>query len=327
MKVLIPYPDTLVKFFKNIIGDEAEVIQSDLTADSMLDLGGDAEIVVSVRVPGEFIRRSSNLRMIQTFGAGIDKLDLDGVRERGDIIVCNNHVNSAEVAEYAISLLFAVAKNLIPSDRELRAGNWIHRWGGPVPNLEILGKNALIIGLGHIGADIAKRLRSFNVTLTAATRSGSSKVDDLVDEVISINGIKPHVEKADFVILSLPLTEESRNLVNREFLSWMKTTSILVNISRAEIVDEAALYEALREKRIHGAGIDVWWRYPKKRRETVIPPADVPFHELDNIVISPHRAAYSENIKHDLYQFAAENILRFIRGEAPQNQVDLERGY
>lgn len=327
MKVLIPYPDTLVKFFKNIIGDEAEVIQSELSVESMLDRGGDAEIVASVRVPGEFIRNSSKLRMIQTLGAGIDKIDLDGVREQGNIIVCNNHVNSAEVAEYAISLLFAVTKNIIPSDRELRAGNWIHRWGGPIPNLEIRGKNVLIIGLGHIGIDIAKRLRSFDVTLTAATRSGSSNEVDLVDKVVSINTIKPHVEVADFVILALPLTEESKNLVNREFLSWMKTTSILVNISRGEIVDEAALYEALNEKRIHGAGVDVWWRYPKKWRETAIPPSDVPFHELDNIVISPHRAAYSENTKRDLYQFAAENILRFIRGETPLNKIDLERGY
>ena len=327
MKVLIPYPDALVKFFENIIGDDAEVVQSELTVESMLDQGGDAEIVASVRVPGEFIRKSSNLRMIQTFGAGIDKIDLDGVKERGDIIVCNNHINSAEVAEYAISLLFAVAKNLIPSDRELRAGNWIHRWGGPVANLEIRGKNVLIIGLGHIGADIAKRLRPFDVTLTAATRSGFSNEVDLVDKVVSINAIKPHVEEADFVILSLPLTEESKNLVNREFLSWMKTTSILVNISRGEIVDEAALYEALKENRIHGAGVDVWWRYPKIWRETAISPADVPFHVLDNIVISPHRAAYSENTKRDLYQFAAENILRFIRGEPPLNKIDLERGY
>ena len=121
--------------------------------------------------------------------------------------------------------------------------------------------------------------------------------------------------------------DESRGLVDSEFLSWMKSTSVLVNISRGQIVDELALYEALKEKRIHGAGIDVWWRYPSKWRGTAIPPADIPFHELDNIVISPHRAAYSENIRNNLNQFAGENILRFIRGETPLNIVDNERGY
>ena len=327
MKVLIPYPDTLVQFFKNLFGDEAEIVQSEASVESMLEHGRDAEVLASVRAPGEYIHNAPNLRMIQTFGAGIDKVDLDAVRTRGDIILCNNHVNSAEVAESAIALLLSAAKNIIPSDRELRAGNWIHRWGGPVPNLEIRGKNALIIGLGHIGADIAKRLKSFEVTITAATRSGTSKNTDNVDEVVRITEIQPYVEKADFVILSLPLTDESRNLVDEEFLSWMKPTSILVNISRGEIVVEAALYEALKEKHIHGAGIDVWWRYPTKWRGTVVPPSDLPFHELDNIVISPHRAAYSENVRHELYQFAAENILRFVRGETPLNIIDIERGY
>ncbi len=327
MKVLVPYPDELVKLFKAIIGDKAEVVQSELSVESMLEHGGAVEIIASVRVPSEFIAKASNLRMIQTFGAGIDGVDLSAVRERGDIIVCNNHVNSAEVAEFAISLLFAVAKNLIPSDRELRTGNWVHRWGGPVPNLEIRGKSVLLIGLGHIGADIAKRLKSFEVTIIAATRSGASRNSNLVDQVVKIDEVQPHVKEADFVILSLPLTNESEGLVNREFLSWMKPTSVLVNISRAQIVDEQALYNALKEKRIHGAGIDVWWRYPSKWRGTAIPPADVPFHELDNIVITPHRAAYSEHIERQLYLFAAENILRFIHGETPLNIIDLERGY
>jgi phosphoglycerate dehydrogenase-like enzyme len=327
LKVLVPYPDELVKIFKDTLGDEAEVVQSEQSVESMLEHGGDAEIIASVSVPGEYIRKASNLRMIQTFGAGIDRVDLDAVRERDDIIVCNNHVNSAEVAEYAISLLFAVAKNLIPSDRELRAGNWIHRWGGPVPNLEIRGKKLLIIGLGHIGADIAKRLKSFEVTITAATRSGTSSNDDLVDQVVSIDEVRTQVEDSDFVILSLPLTDESTGLVNREFLSWMKPTSILVNISRAQIIDELALYDALKEKRIYGAGLDVWWRYPTKWRGTTIPPADVPFHELDNIVISPHRAAYSEHIERELFLFAGKNILRFVRGETPLNIIDIERGY
>ncbi len=327
MKVLVPYPDELVKLFKAIIGDKAEVVQSELSVESMLEHGGDVEIIASVRVPSEFIAKASNLRMIQTFGAGIDGVDLSAVRERGDIIVCNNHVNSAEVAEFAISLLFAVAKNLIPSDRELRTGNWVHRWGGPVPNLEIRGKSVLIIGLGHIGADIAKRLKSFEVTIIAATRSGASRNSDLVDQIVRIDEIQPHVKEADFVILSLPLTNESKGLVNREFLSWMKPTSILVNISRAQIIDEQALYDILKEKRIHGAGIDVWWRYPTKWRGTAVPPADVPFHELDNIVITPHRAAYSEHIERQLYQFAAENILRFIHGETPLNIIDIELGY
>jgi D-3-phosphoglycerate dehydrogenase len=327
MKVLVPYSDSLVEIVKNLIGDEAEIVQSEGTVEAMLEKGRDAEILLSGRVSGDFIRKASELQMIQSFGAGIDKIDLDAVRERDDLIVCNSHVNSAEVAEYTISLLFAAAKNIIPSDRELRAGNWIHRWGGPIRNLEIRGKKVLIIGLGHIGTDIAKRLKSFDVKIVAATFSGGSRNADLVNEVVSINEIRPQVEDSDFVILSLPLTGKSKGLVDREFLSWMKPTSILVNISRGQIVDELALYEALKEKRIHSAALDVWWRYPSEWRGIVIPPSDIPFHELDNIVMSPHRAADSENIRDDFNRFVCENILRFIRGETPHNIIDVERGY
>lgn len=327
MKVLVAYPDELVKIIKDLIGDEAEVVGSERTVEAMLEQGSDAEILLSGNVQGDFIRKATKLRMIQSLGAGIDKIDLDAVRERDDLIVCNSHVNSAEVAEYAISLLLAATKNIIPSDRELRAGNWIHRWGGPVHNLEIRGKKVLIIGLGHIGADIAKRLRSFDVIIVAATFSGGSRNAELVDQVVRINEIKPQAEDSDFIILCLPLTEESKNLVDREFLSWMKPTSVLVNISRGQIIEEQALYKALKERQIHSAALDVWWRYPSKWRGTAVPPADIPFHELDNIVMTPHRAAYSENIRRDLNVFACENILRFIRGETPLNIIDIERGY
>lgn len=327
MKVLVAYSDELVKIIKDIIGDEAEVVGSEGTIESMLEHGGDAEILLSDRVSGEYIQKATKLRMIQSFGAGIDEIELSAVSERDDLIVCNSHVNSAEVAEYTISLLFAAAKNIVPSDRELRTGNWIHRWGGPVHNLAIRGKKVLIIGLGHIGADIAKRLKSFDVIIVAATFSGDSRNATLVDQVVNISEIRTQVEDSDFIILSLPLTDESEGLVDREFLSMMKPTSVLVNISRGQIVDELALFEALKEKRIHGAALDVWWRYPSKWRGTVIPPADIPFHELDNIVMSPHRAAYSENIRHELIQFACENILGFIRGETPHNIIDPERGY
>ncbi|MHA2235626.1 MAG: 2-hydroxyacid dehydrogenase, partial [Candidatus Thorarchaeota archaeon] len=323
MKVLVPYSEELVRIMQDLFGDEAEVVQSEGSIESMLENGRDATIIVSGRVSGEYIRKATNLKMIQTFGAGTDKVDLDAVRERADIIVCNSHTNSAEVAEFAIALLFAVAKNVIPSDRELRKGDWKHSWGGPVPNVAIRGKKAL--SLGHIGADIARRLSSFDLSISAATLSGTSKNKGLVDNVVRVADVKSKVEEVDFVILSLPLTDQSSGLVDREFLSLMKPTSILVNISRGQIVDELALYEALKEKKIHGAGLDVWWRYPKKWGGSEVPPSDIPFHELDNVVISPHRAAFSENSGREQREFAVENILRFIRGETPHNIIDLER--
>lgn len=328
MKVLVPYNADWVQTIEEIIGSNAEVVRSSRTIESMIEHGKDADVIASGRVPGEFIHAATNLKLIHAIGAGIDKIDLEVVRERGGIIVCNSHVNAAEVAEYAISLLFAVAKNLIVNDRAHRMGDWKYAWGGPTPNIEIRNKTCLLVGLGNIGSEIAKRLRCFDARITAVTRTGETSRTDLIDDIASISSAEALVRDADFVILSLPLTHKSEGVVNKEFISWMKPSTIFVNISRGEIVDEAALYYALKENRIHGAGLDVWWNYPEKWGGTGKQPSEnYPFHELENVVVSPHRAAYSESIVSNQAIFLAENILRFIKGEKPQNIIDLNLEY
>lgn len=328
LKVLVPYTEALANAIQEMLGDEAVVVRSERTVESMLEHARDADIVVSGRVDGDYIREAPNLKMIHALGAGIDKIDRRAVLDRGGIIVCNNHMNALEVAEYAIMLLLAAAKNIILSDRELRKGDWIFGFGGPNPNVEIRNKTCLIIGLGNIGAEIARRLRCFDLTLKAVTRSGKSPNASLVDGITSMDRMKPFVQDADFIILSLPLTHESRELIDEEVISWMKPSTILVNISRGEIVKEAALYHALKEKKILAAGLDVWWNYPQwGKPDMKMPSLAYPYHELDNVVMSPHRAAYSASIQQAHLHFTGENLLRFIRGERPLNVVDMELGY
>lgn len=316
-----------VQIIQDVLGEDVEIVLTDGSLESMLSVGQDADILASNRVSREYIEASSHLKLIQTFSAGVDNIDLQAVKDHGNIILCNSHINAEEVAEYAITLLFAVAKNIVPNDQELRKGNWIYAFGGPRPNVEIRHKTCLLIGLGNIGSEVAKRLRSFELTINAATRSGTSPHAHLVDTIVKIDEVRPLVEAADFVILSLPLTPESESLIDEKFISWMKPTSIIVNISRGSIIDEKSLYYALEEGRIYGAGIDVWWRYPSKWRGKASPPTDLPFQDLDNIVVSPHRAGYSENTEREYFRFAAENILRFIQGEEPLNIIDVQRGY
>jgi phosphoglycerate dehydrogenase-like enzyme len=327
LKVLVSSRNELVRIIRETLGDTTEVVVTDGTLKSMLDLGRDADILAANRVSRDFIAAAPNLRMIQTFTAGVENIDHDAVKERGNIILCNSHINAAEVAEYAITLLLAVAKNIIPNDRELRKGDWIYAFGGPRPNVEIRNKICFILGLGNIGSEIAKRLKAFDVTIYAATRSGGSQHADLVDRLVRIDEARPLIEVSDFIILSLPLTPESKGLIDSTFISWMKPTSILVNISRGPIVNEKALFRALKENRIRGAGLDVWWRYPPQWGGKGIPPSDMPFQELDNVVVSPHRAGYSETTEHEYFQFAGENILRFIHGKTPLNIVNLDLGY
>lgn len=327
MKVLVASNHEYAKIIQDILGDTAEVVLSDTTTESILEKGRDVDIIASNRVPRNLLKTGSGLKMVQTFATGVENIDFSAIKDQDNIIICNSHINAAEVAEYAITLLFAVAKNIIPNDRELRKGDWKYAFGGPSPNIEIRNKTCLIIGLGSIGSEIAKRLKAFDVKIDAATRSGKSKHANLVDRLVKIDEVRSLVEESDFIILSLPLTPESEGLVNGEFISWMKSDSILVNISRGRIVNEKALFDALRDNRIRGAGLDVWWRYPKKWGGKGNPPSDVPFQELDNLVASPHRAGYSENTEREYFQFAGENILRFIQGETPLNIIDSSRGY
>ncbi|MFQ5833569.1 MAG: 2-hydroxyacid dehydrogenase [Candidatus Thorarchaeota archaeon] len=328
MKVLVPYTKELADTIQNTLGERATVVRSERTAGSMLEHADDAEVVASGRVPGGYIRNAKNLKMIQSLGAGIDKIDREAVLERGDIIVCNNHVNAVEVAEYAIMLLFAACKNIILNDRELRKGDWTYGWSGPNPNVEIRNKTCVIIGLGSVGTEVARRLRGFGVRIHAITKTGKSPQASLVDRIVGSRDTKEVIQDADFIILSLPLTIDSREMVDEEFIRWMKPSSILVNISRGEIIDEAALFDALKGKRIRGAALDVWWNYPQWGKAEMKPPSvNFPYHELDNLVLSPHRAAYSENIMRDQIRFVGENILRFINGETPLNIVDMRKGY
>lgn len=327
MKVLVASNHEYSKLVQDILGDTAEVIISSASPDSILEMGRDVDIVASNRVPTELIESSSQLKMIQTFSAGVENIDFLAIQKRSNLIVCNSHINAAEVAEFAITLLFAVAKNIIPNDRELRKGDWKFAFGGPSPNIEIRNKTCLLLGLGNIGSEIAKRLKGFDVRIIAATRSGTSKYSNLVEQLVKIDDVHPLIKDADFVILSLPHTPESEGLVNKDFISRMKSSSILVNISRGPIIEEKALFDALNEKKIRGAGLDVWWRYPKKWRGKGEPPTDLPFQELDNLVASPHRAGYSENTEREYFQFAGENILRFLQGQTPYNIIDPQRGY
>jgi phosphoglycerate dehydrogenase-like enzyme len=327
MKVLVVSNHEYASIIQDILGDTAEVIISDTSLDSILEKGKDADIVASNRVPSQLIESSSRLRMIQTFTAGVENIDFSAIQKKEHLIVCNTHINAAEVAEYAITLLFTVAKNIIPNDRELRKGDWKYAFGGPSPNVEIRKKTCLIIGLGNIGSEIAKRLKCFNVTIHAVNRSGTSKHAELVEKLVKIDDMKHLVKDADFIILSLPLTSESKGLVNEQFISLMKPSSIIVNVSRGTIIEEEALFNALRENKIRGAGLDVWWRYPKKWGSTGEPPTDMPFQDLENLVVSPHRAGYSENTEREYFQFTGENILRFIKGETPHNIIDPNRGY
>jgi phosphoglycerate dehydrogenase-like enzyme len=287
----------------------------------------DFDVLVAGRPNVDQLRQSQNLSAMIIPFAGIPAETRQLLLERFPrLAVYNLHHNAVATAEMAMALLMAVAKNLMPADRAFRNHDWRIRYK-PNQNLILSGSTALILGYGAVGKNIARMCQALDMKVLALQRSppGSSNNDVALHQVALIDSLLP---EADIVFIALPLTLETENLLNKERLGLLREHCILVNVARAAVVDETALYEALRTKAIAGAGIDVWYQYPKDEASRAkTPPADHPFHQLDNVVMSPHRGGGSRINERLRLQHLAEVINTLARGDTPLSRVNVVEGY
>ena len=252
------------------------------------------------------LREGKRLRLIQLLSAGYDRMDLRLTGELGVPVATNGGANSWAVSEHAIALLLAVYKRLLHCDRAVREGRWREAVSG-FDTFEVAGKTVGLIGAGNIGRKVARRLHAFECRILYYDVVPSPEIErDLGARRVSLEEV---LREADIVTLHLPLTKQSKGLLGRRELALMKPTAVLINTSRGPIVDEEALIEALQERRIWGAGLDVFHREPL--------PADSPLMKLDNVVLTPHSAGTAYEGWARRSQFAWENIQRVARGEPP----------
>jgi len=242
-----------------------------------------------------------------------------------DLQVHNLHHNAAPAAELALSLLMAGAKQIIPFDRSLRNGNWQPRYQNRMTIL-LSGKKALVIGYGAIGKRIEQGLEGLGIEVRLMKRDVDQ--DEEEKSVFTPDNLHQLLPETDFLILALPLTDQTEDLIGEKELTLLPTSAILVNVSRGKIVNQKALFKALKEKRIFSAGLDVWYNYPdsKETRENTFP-GDFPFHELDNIVLSPHRGGLVMETETMRIKSLAAMINAAARGEQVPNAVSLIDGY
>jgi phosphoglycerate dehydrogenase-like enzyme len=193
----------------------------------------------------------------------------------------------------------------------------------------VTGKRVVIVGYGAIGREVARMLRGFEVEVTGVrARMPEATPDDLGTSVITKETMAKALRGADFVFVAAPDTPATRGLVGKPELDAMKDTAVLVNVSRGPVVEERALFEALKGGRLGAAGLDVWYVYPHSKEE--IPrtfPGHHPFHELDNVVLSPHRASFTPRLYREHWVDVVENIRRVAAGKQVTNPIDLESGY
>ena len=273
----------------------------------------DADAVVCHRLSAADTARASRLRLVQAVSAGADGIEREAVPHGA--VLCNTPGAGRAIAEWVVMAMLMLPREVLRFDRDLRRGLW-HRFGDEHVDLgepELQGKTVAVIGQGDIGREVAALAAALGARPTAVTRrprDGARALDELSDVLA----------EADFAVVAIPLRSETEGLVGAPELAALGATGYLVNVARGGVVDEDALYAALRDRTIAGAALDVWYRYPSAPGE-VVQPSRHPFHELDNVVMSPHVSGRSRRTTERRWRFIAEQLERLARGEPLHNVV------
>ena len=289
----------------------------------------DYQILVNGRPTAEQLDASVALHTLIIPWAGLSVPTGELLRQYPHLAVHNLHYNAVTTAESALMLLMAAAKLILPVERRFREHDWRPRYLSPNPSLMLNGKTALILGYGSIGQHVGKVCRAMGMQVMATRRSlEGSQSDDLHTEIYPAGELHRLLPQANVLIITLPLTPETDSMIGETELRLLPDQAILVNVGRGPIVDQAALFHALKEGRLHSAGLDVWYHYPPDEESRAhTPPADFPFHELENVVMSPHRGGGA--LEGDLLRMEhlAQMLNLAAQGQALPNRVEPERGY
>ena len=273
----------------------------------------DVDVIVvrsGTKLTRDILEHAKKLKIIARAGVGVDNIDVEYATERGIIVVNSPDASSISVAELTMGLMLAAARNIPQATASLKRGEWDRK---SFKGIELYGKTLGVIGLGRIGQQVVKRAKAFGMNIVGydpyipeevARDLGVKLLDDL-NELCKVS---------DFITLHVPLTPKTRHIIGKEQISLMKRNAIIVNCARGGLIDERALYEALKEGRIRAAALDVFEEEP---------PRNNPLLTLDNVIGTPHQGASTEEAQKSAGILVAEQIVKILRGEPAENVVNL----
>lgn len=276
-----------------------------------------ADVVISNSVNADEAARIE-CRLLQVPGAGAEQIACDALPAA--TTVSNVHGHEVPIAEFTIHALLEHFVQLWQYPARLDAQAWADAYASRAQHDEAYGKTLAIVGFGHIGQEIARRAKALGMHVVAVTRSGKPTAPALADEFVAVSELHAVLPRARALVLCCPLDESTRGLMGARELALLPPRSLLVNVARAEVVDEQALYEALREQRLGRAVLDVWYQYPQKGLPSV-PPSRWPLHALPNVRATPHISAMTPALLERRYRFMAGNILRLHAGQPLLNVI------
>jgi len=320
--------------------------------EDLLAIAPKADAIIGAYIPQEMIENAPNVKMVQILHAGVATAHpgdtVLGFRldylAKNNIIMGNIHGNNLAVAEHAMCFILALAKQLIPVNNAVSKNEW-YPVTEETKSYMLCDSTLGIVGIGHIGGEVAKRAKAFNMRVMGVDRNPqSARIKELaLDFVGSTSELPEILKEADFVLLTVPLTRETYGLIGEEELKMMKSSAYLINVARAHLVNEQALYKALTEKWIKGFASDVWWFYSYSVASNVGSrnpseswfdfgfhyslPSRLGVNRLPNVVGTSDRATYVRGVSADFIVDGLKNVSAFARGETPPNLVNLDLGF
>ena len=286
----------------------------------------DTQILVRGRPSEEELDTLNSLEAVIIPFAGLPPETKTLLLERPHIKVYNIHHNASSTAEMAIALMLASCKRIPQYDKTLRQGTWV--LDTEYAHSSMYGKKVLVMGYGAIGSKVAQICHAMGMKVSALKNSPPTDQNHSVT-FLDHDTWRDHLPDTDIIHLCLPATEKTKNIIGEHELSLLPKHACLVNIGRGSLIDETALFTALNTGKLGCAGIDVWWNYPKSRKDDTCHPSKHPFHELANVVMTPHRAGDLGDASLELrrMQEIATTIQNHISGQKLSNEVDLQQGY
>ena len=265
--------------------------------------------------PETLRQRAPNLRWVQLTSAGVDRAARSGLIESEIMLTSASGLHATPIGEFVLCVMLMFCKGAPKFVRAQERRQWVRY----MPQ-ELFGKTVGVVGMGHIGSEVARLAKAFGCRVIATRRSVAQRTPgELIDELLPPSELPALLAESDFVVLSVPLTKETRHLIGEAELRAMKPTGVLINIARGAVVDEAALVRALKEGWIGGAGLDVFEREP-------LPP-ESELWGMENVILSPHLSGGTEIYNQRAVGIFCENLRRYLAGERLLNLADAERGY
>lgn len=304
------------KRLKEAFSDNKEVNLSFSYKTDKLNLK-DIDILITTSITESELIEAENLKVLHFFYTGVNHLPLDKIKER-NIILLNSHAHASVVALRALSLALALLGRVVELHNQMKKGVW-KGLNGTSTWETINNLRCGLLGMGAIGKSIVKYLQPFNVEIVTLSRYKGDNTS-----FTYYDSIKEVCLNSDIIFISLPLTEDTKDIIDEKILSELHNTYI-VNVGRGAVINEEALYNALKNKTLKGAAIDTWYQYPENNND--IYPSRFPIHELDNVILSPHCSGNASNINNLIIDDIVNNIKAFVDKKKLSNIVNLDKGY